>query len=152
MNIILQMKTWVLSLKYLCHDLGQVAWKFLEKNKKDQIFKLFLKKKKLSCKKIVLRWCRLWLWSKRIMRTEVNSFIDLMIVIRVNLVLKRPFDLKSPLNGCMRCEIVFVIKCYVIDVQSRLMCVVIETIVAEIKWRLSYRTWRQDARKSLTKI
>ena len=57
----------------------------------------------------------------------------MMIVVCFNLTDQRSFHLMSTLNGCRGCEIVLARKFDVIDVQSRIRCVVMELIVVEIK-------------------
>ena len=55
-----------------------------------------------------------------------------MIVIRVNLADQRPFDLRSPLNGCRDCEVVFTIKFDVAGTQSGIRSAVVDMNVAKI--------------------
>ena len=74
------------------------------------------------------------------MRIEVKNVISLMIVIRAKLEDQMPFYLRSPFNSCRYCEIVFAIKFYVVDAQSRIRCIVMEMIVVKIKCRLIFRT------------
>ena len=92
------------------------------------------------------RQCRWWWWNKWVMRTEVKNFIVLIIVIRVNLADQRPFDLRSPINVCRECGIVFARKFNVVYVHGRIRCVVKEEIVTKIKWRLRCWNWRREAR------
>ena len=74
-----------------------------------------------------------------------------MILIRVNLVEQMPFDLRSHLNSHSDCDSIFAIKFDVVDVQIRIRCIVMEMTMAEIEWRLIYRTWTCKDRKVFIK-
>ena len=67
------------------------------------------------------------------MRTDIKNFIALIIVARVKLTDQRLFDLRSPLNVCRHCEIILARKFNVVDAQSLISCVVMETTMDQIK-------------------